>query len=308
MSRTLAHLWAPVFDAATRPFQYALQARAGSDALAGQVRAALELHTDCTLVSLDGRSAYDTISRAWFLTALRDVAPELLPFVRLFYGQASTYCWWDCHGRCCEIRRGEGCEQGDPLPALPRPTRRSPGGRVPLAATRTPRVCITKRSHHTRQFLAACLRGREDCDGGGRSNAVGVCPAAAASAVSSASPPSAAQVSNSRAAVAQAGAGTARAANRNPKAAANNAPSSTPAHSQPQQCEQGPHPCGKFFVGSNAAARTLVWDIEIGTRVPSVAHLAKSTESGRTEVGHPAGPCKGRTSWVLRPLRPIEPN
>ena len=92
---------------------------AGSDALAGQVRAVLELHPDGTLVSLDGRSAYDTILRASFLTALRDVAPELLPFVRLFYGQPSACCWWDCHGRCREISQGEGCEQGDPLaPAL----------------------------------------------------------------------------------------------------------------------------------------------------------------------------------------------
>ena len=78
---------APVFDAAARPFEHALQARAGSDAWAGQVQAALELHPDCTLVSLDGRSAYDTISRASFLTALRDVALELLPFVRLSDGQ-----------------------------------------------------------------------------------------------------------------------------------------------------------------------------------------------------------------------------
>ena len=54
VARTLANEWAPVFDAAMRLFQYALQARAGTDALANQVRAALEL--------LDGRSAYDTIS------------------------------------------------------------------------------------------------------------------------------------------------------------------------------------------------------------------------------------------------------
>ena len=108
-----------MFDAATRPFQYALQARAGTDALANQVRAALELQPGTTLVSLDGRSAYDTISRASFLTALRAVAPELLPFVRLFYGQPSTYCWWDAEGCCRDIQQGEGCEQGDALaPAL----------------------------------------------------------------------------------------------------------------------------------------------------------------------------------------------
>ena len=108
LARALAHEWAPVFDAATRPFQYA-----------NQVRATLELQPGTTLVSLDGRSAYDTISRASFLTVLRAVAPELLPFVRLFYGQPSTYCWWDAEGCCRDIQQGDNCEQGDArAPAL----------------------------------------------------------------------------------------------------------------------------------------------------------------------------------------------
>ena len=42
VSKTLAREWAAKFDQATRPFQFALQARAGTDALAAHVRAALE--------------------------------------------------------------------------------------------------------------------------------------------------------------------------------------------------------------------------------------------------------------------------
>ena len=119
VSRVLAKTWAHVFDEATRPFQYALQARAGTDALAAHVRTVLEWRDDAVLVSLDGRSAYDTMSRASFLSALLSAAPELVPFVRLFYGQPSTYCWWDNEGNCRNIAQGEGCEQGDPLaPAL----------------------------------------------------------------------------------------------------------------------------------------------------------------------------------------------
>eukprot|EP00439_Symbiodinium_sp_Y106_P083243 s600_g23.t1 len=48
-------------------------------------------------------------------TAFKSAAPELLPFVRLFYGRPSTYCWWDESGHCRDIAQGEGCEQGDPL-------------------------------------------------------------------------------------------------------------------------------------------------------------------------------------------------
>eukprot|EP00439_Symbiodinium_sp_Y106_P060789 s3710_g9.t1 len=80
VSRALAKTWVSTFDAATRPFQHALSARSGMDAL---------------------------------------VAPALLPFVRLFYGQPSVYCWWDDTGTCRDIHQAEGCEQGDALaPAL----------------------------------------------------------------------------------------------------------------------------------------------------------------------------------------------
>ena len=119
VSRALAKGWADTFDEATRPYQFALQARAGADALAAHVRTALEQRPDAVLVSLDGRSAYDSMSRAAFLAGLRSCAPELLPFVRLFYGGQSSYCWWDAEGRCRDVAQGEGCEQGDPLaPAL----------------------------------------------------------------------------------------------------------------------------------------------------------------------------------------------
>lgn len=71
------------------------------------------------MVSLDGRSAYDSISRAAFLTKTQEVAPSLLPYVRAFYGHRSTYYWWDDAGTRHAIHQGEGCEQGDALaPAL----------------------------------------------------------------------------------------------------------------------------------------------------------------------------------------------
>ena len=118
VAHKLAKQWFDVFDNATRPYQFALQARAGTDALAA-VRVAIAQRRDAVLVSLDGRSAYDCMSRLAFLSKLRDVAPELLPFVRMFCGQPSVYSWWDDRGRHREIQQGEGCEQGDALaPAL----------------------------------------------------------------------------------------------------------------------------------------------------------------------------------------------
>ena len=86
VSRTLARRYAETFNRATRPFQFALQARTETDCLAAMLRAASELDADATIVSLDGRSAYDTVSRAAFLTKLREVAPDFVPFVRKWCG------------------------------------------------------------------------------------------------------------------------------------------------------------------------------------------------------------------------------
>ena len=57
VSRVLARVYADVFDAATRPYQFALQTRAGTDCRAGMLRAAVELDPTDTVVSIDGRSA-----------------------------------------------------------------------------------------------------------------------------------------------------------------------------------------------------------------------------------------------------------
>ena len=54
-SRVLARQYAEIFDTATRPYQYALRTRAGTDCLAAILRTASELDATATIVSLDGR-------------------------------------------------------------------------------------------------------------------------------------------------------------------------------------------------------------------------------------------------------------
>ena len=61
---------------------------------------AVELDPAAAIVSLDGRSAYDLVSRAAFVAKLGDVAPALLPFVRAFY----------------RIQRGDGSALSAPPP------------------------------------------------------------------------------------------------------------------------------------------------------------------------------------------------
>ena len=119
VSRALARALAGVFDEATRPYQFALSTPAGTDSLAAMLRIATELDPEATVVSLDGRSAYDSVSRAAMLGKLKQVAPQILPFVRSLYARVSTYLWGDDAGHCHEIQQAEGVEQGDSLaPAL----------------------------------------------------------------------------------------------------------------------------------------------------------------------------------------------
>ena len=101
-----------------------------------------ELDADATIVSFDGRSTYETVSRTAFLTKLREVAPALVPCVRAWYGGTSTYFWWDAEGRRHESSQGDGCEQGDALaPALKLPgaTRRPGCGTRAIRAGGVPR-------------------------------------------------------------------------------------------------------------------------------------------------------------------------
>ena len=115
----------------------------------GMLRADVELGPRATVVSLDGRSAYDTISRATILAKLRDTVPSLLPVTCAMYVRTSTYLWWDDEGRVHEIAQAsqaEGVEQGDPLGC-------------PAASRRQLRACSQTHSRWVRRWDT--LRGRK---------------------------------------------------------------------------------------------------------------------------------------------------
>jgi len=119
VARALAAQYAEPIRHGTDPFQFALSTRAGMDGMSHLVRTWTELHPRGVVVKLDGRGAFDNVRRAAMLRGARDVVPEVLPFVRMWYGTASTTMWTDDEGRLHLIAQGEGGEQGDPLmPAL----------------------------------------------------------------------------------------------------------------------------------------------------------------------------------------------
>ena len=121
VSRSIAqHFAAPIHQACS-PHQFALSTRAGTEAIVHGITVATQTDPHLTVLSVDGIGAYDTISRNSMLRGLHAVpeANQCLPFVRLFYTDASQYVWHDATGEAHTITQAEGGEQGDPLmPAL----------------------------------------------------------------------------------------------------------------------------------------------------------------------------------------------
>ncbi|CAE7740103.1 unnamed protein product [Symbiodinium sp. CCMP2592] len=121
VAHSLAQQFAPTFEAATNPHQYALSTRAGSEALVHSLQAACDGDPSLTVLSVHGVGAFDLISRQAMLTAFRNAsnANAILPFVRLFHGSPSEFVWTDSASNPHRVLQAEGGEQGDLLmPAL----------------------------------------------------------------------------------------------------------------------------------------------------------------------------------------------
>ena len=115
VARTIAQHFSPAVQDATSPFQYALATKAGGECVAHAIQSLTDLDCRATVLTIDGISAYDLISRAAMLDGLSNVkgGEAMLPFVLQFYSQPSEYHWTDDYGETHVIHQGEGGEQGD---------------------------------------------------------------------------------------------------------------------------------------------------------------------------------------------------
>ena len=108
-ARTIAQQLGKVVEAATAPFQYALSTRAGCECVAHILQALCEINPQTTVVSVDGISAYDVVSRQCLKVSIRSTEEQK-----------------HCHSCACftvlrvvhTIDQGEGGEQGDPFMPL----------------------------------------------------------------------------------------------------------------------------------------------------------------------------------------------
>ena len=105
---------------ATSPFQFAMSTKSGCESIAHALQGLAEMDPRATVMSIDGISADDLISRQAMLQGLRDVpgGSSALPFVSMFYGTESRYLWEDSDGGIHSIVQAEGGEQGDAMMPL----------------------------------------------------------------------------------------------------------------------------------------------------------------------------------------------
>ena len=117
VARTIAQKITPAVLEATSPFQYALGSKAGGESVAHAIQSLTDMDSRATVLSIDGISAFDMISRAAMLDGMGQIrgGEAVLPFVLQFYSQPSEYLWTDDYGDNHVILQGEGGEQGDAL-------------------------------------------------------------------------------------------------------------------------------------------------------------------------------------------------
>ena len=85
--------------------------------MAHAIQALTDLDSRATVLSIDGISAFDLISRAAMLDGLSSMegGESVLPFALQFYSEPSQCIWTDDCGVNHVIHQGEGGEQGDAL-------------------------------------------------------------------------------------------------------------------------------------------------------------------------------------------------
>ena len=68
------------------------------------------MDSNATILSIDGVGAYDLISRRAMFQGVADLpnGDQLIPFIRQFYEEPSTFVWEDELGEVHTIRQGEG--------------------------------------------------------------------------------------------------------------------------------------------------------------------------------------------------------
>ena len=93
VARTMTQQLGKAVEAATSPHQHALSPKACCESIAHILQGLTDADERATVISVDGVSAFDLISRRAMMHGLMrvDGGSEAVPFVRMFCGSLSEY-------------------------------------------------------------------------------------------------------------------------------------------------------------------------------------------------------------------------
>ena len=113
-------------QAATAPCLCSIYTKSGCGSVAHALRGFTELNSRATVMSIEGISACDLISREAMLQALADAegGSQALPFVSMFYGAPSEYLLEDSAGSAHHQTGGKAASSNDAIVVFPGPTLR----------------------------------------------------------------------------------------------------------------------------------------------------------------------------------------
>ena len=114
MARTMSKQLMELVQAATTPFQYAMSTKSGCECIAHALQSLTELNPRATVVSIDGISTYDFVSRKSMLQALADVEGGSQALSQCSVVHRPSACGRILQAECTSSNR-EKAEQGDAM-------------------------------------------------------------------------------------------------------------------------------------------------------------------------------------------------
>ena len=117
VGRCLLVMWAQRFRDFFAHIQVAVSVPNGAELVTKALQIALSDHPDWVVVEMDIANAFNTVSRARFMRAIKNHFPELLPYMRQFYAQEMPLVTQDITSSTgySTIPSREGVHQGDPM-------------------------------------------------------------------------------------------------------------------------------------------------------------------------------------------------
>ena len=115
VARTVGMQLRQRFQAFFAPLQFGVATPGGCEAVVAGIRACLDVEPSSLVLQVDLANAFNEVDRVAMFEELRSHFPDLIPFIRCFYGEPSRLLLRRDSGEWEILQSSTGSRQGDPL-------------------------------------------------------------------------------------------------------------------------------------------------------------------------------------------------